>query len=121
MADVTHPIEGQVLLLAGAKASVPLERLSTLLERMQRHLEPRLAEYERRYECVYDRNGTHAFLVEQGHWAEVGGDLDLSEREADALARTHAEQVSQLGKDLERRDEFDTALEIREAVVLAYS
>lgn len=119
MAEVSHPIEGQVFLLAGAKASVPLERLSTLLEQVQDHLGPRVAEYERWYECVYDRNDTFAFLVEPGYWAEVGSDLDLTEREADALARAHAEQVSRLGKDLGRRDEFETALEIREAVVLA--
>lgn len=119
MAEVSHPIEGQVFLLAGTKASVPLERLSTLLEQVQDHLGPRVAEYERRYECVYDRNDTYAFLVEPGHWTDVGSDLDLTQREADALARTHAEQVSRLGKDLGRRDEFETALEIREAVVIA--
>lgn len=121
MPEVTHPIDGQVILLAGAKASVPLERLSELLEQVQRHLAPRRSEYERRYECVSEADGWRAFLVEPQHWKDVGAELDLNERETDAVARTHAEQVRRLGKDTGREAEFETALEIREAVVLAYS
>jgi len=119
VAEVTHPIDGQVVLLAGAKASVPLEHLSMLLERVQRHLGSRLAAYERRYECVHSKDGGRAFLVESGHWRGVGDELELNDRETDAIERTHAEQLRRLGKELDRTDEFETALEIREAVVLA--
>lgn len=119
--EVTHPIDGQVILLAGAKASVPLERLSTLLERVQRHLESRADDYERQYECVYRDEEDRAFLAEPDHWADIGSELDLNDREIDAVARTHAEQLRRLGKNTDRAAEFETALEIRDAVVLAYS
>ena len=119
MPEVTHPIDGQVLLLAGAKASVPLERLSTLIERVQRHLGPRADEYDRRYECVHEADGVRAYLVDPGHWRSVGDDLDLNDRETDALERTHAEQLRRIGKAIDRKAEFETALEIREVVVLA--
>lgn len=119
VAEVTHPIDGQVVLLAGAKASVTLERLSALLERVQRHLEPRIDDYDRQYECVSAGDGVRAFLVEPGHWADIGEELDLNDRETAAIKRTHAEQLRRLGKDRDRTEEFETALEIREAVVLA--
>ncbi len=118
---VTHPIDGQVVLLAGAKASVTLERLSTLLERVQQYLAPRTDDYERQYECVYRNEGVGAFLVEPDHWTGIGTALDLNDREIDAVARTHAEQLRRLAKDAGREAEFETALEIRQAVVVSYS
>lgn len=119
VAEVTHPIDGQVVLLAGAKASVTLERLSTLLGAVQHHLGGHLDEYNRQYECVYEGETLRAFLVEPGHWGAIGEELGLNDRESAAIERTHAEQLRRLGKDRDRTDEFETALEIREAVVLA--
>ena len=116
---VTHPIEGQVVLLAGAKASVTLGQLSQLLERAQRHLVPAQDRYERGYERVYVDENVVYYLVEPGHWKNVGTELDLNRREWTALRRTHAEQLKRAGRRLNRSDEFETALEIREAVVLA--
>lgn len=114
----THPLDGEALLVAGAKASVPLERLPGLLETAQAHLEPRQADYDRRYERLHDAEGRRTYLVETGHWHGVGETLDLEAREADALERAHAEQVRRLGRTLDRADEFESALEIREAVVI---
>ena len=114
-----HPIEGAALLVAGAKASVPLERLPPLLEAAQAHLAPRKGEYERRYECVHADGGRRTFLAEPGHWRALGDELGFEDREADAVARAHAEQVRRLGRELGRAEELGTALEIREAVVVA--
>ena len=58
------------------------------------------------------------FLVPDGHWADVGFELDLPEREVDALRRAHAQQLRRIGTRTDRREELETALEIREAVVV---
>lgn len=114
----SHPIDGEALLVAGAKASVPLEHLPELLEAAQAHLRPRTAEYDRRYECLHAADGTRTYFVETGHWLGVGETLGLDAREADAIRRAHAEHVRQLGRRLDRVEEFESALEIREAAVI---
>lgn len=113
-----HPIDGSAVLVAGAKASVPVEQLPDLLVAAQAHLAPQREAYERRYERLDETADATAFLVEPGHWRDVGGALGWGSREADAAARAHAEQVTQRGRELGRAAEFETALEIREAVVV---
>ena len=44
--------------------------------------------------------------------------MALDEREWEALRRAHAEHLQRLGGDIDRRREFETALELREAVVV---
>jgi hypothetical protein len=112
------PIDGNALMLAGAKASVPPDLLPALAARAQRHLRPDLETYRRRYECVHEDDDRAVFLVPTDHWVEVGDALEFSSREADAVRRAHEEQLLQCGSRENRRDEFETALEIREAVVV---
>ena len=112
------PLDGQVLVLAAAKASVTPARLPRLVDRAQAHLGPKLAAYHRRYECVAEESDRSVFLVERGHWSEVGADLDFDEREVDALRRAHAEQLRRIGTVTGRREEFESALDIREAAVV---
>jgi hypothetical protein len=112
------PLDGDVLLLAGARASVSPDRLPDLVRRAQRHLAPRIGEYERSYETVDRDDGRAVFLVPTDHWAGVGEELGLEAREADALRRAHEQQLRRLGSKTGRREEFVTALEIREAVVV---
>jgi len=112
------PIDGQVLLLAGAKASVPADRLHPLVDRADAHLRDRREEYDRRYERVDLPDGRVAYLVDTGHWATVGDDLGFADREADAVRRAHRQQLLRHGHGAGRREEFETALEIREAVVV---
>lgn len=119
MPEVAHPIDGQVMLLAGAKASVTLEQLSALLACVQEDLSDRKPRYDRQYECVYEANATKAYFVEAGHWQSIGTALGCNDRETAAVARTHAEQVRRFGKEQDRQEEFEAALEIREAVVIA--
>ncbi|MFD1632539.1 hypothetical protein [Haloplanus ruber] len=122
MADVSgpqdSPIDGQVFMLASAKASVGPQRLSELLVRVQRDLGDRRGAYRREFERVVDAEDREVFLVPTDHWEAVGDRLELDRRATEAIARTHAEQLRRIGSRTDRREEFDTALEIREAVVV---
>ncbi|MFC4247980.1 hypothetical protein ACFOZ7_13680 [Natribaculum luteum] len=112
------PIEGQVLLLTAAKASVPPSRLPTLVDRVQADLGPRLEEYRRQYECAYESDDLVAFFVEWGHWDDIGDRLDLEEREQAAVRRAHEEQLLRIGRRDDREEEFETALEIRDPLIV---
>jgi len=112
------PIDGQVFMLASAKASVDPGTLSDLLARVQTHLADRIDTYRREFERVAESEEREVFLVETGHWATIADRLDLGERERKAVARTHAEQLRRIGSEIGRDEEFETALEIREAVVV---
>lgn len=114
----TDPIDGNALVLAAAKASVSGERLPELVDRAQNLLGPRHEEYRRRYECVHEDETRSVFFVEEGHWAELGDELELETREWRALRRVHEEHLKRIGGDLDRREEFETALDVREVVVI---
>jgi len=113
-----HPIGGTPLVKTAALASVPADRLSPLLAQVQRCLEPRLETYRRRYERVACDEGHESFLVESDHWEAVGAELALADRERDAVRRAHETAVVYDGTRSGRRDELETALEIRSAVVI---
>lgn len=113
------PIDGQVFMLAAAKASVGPGSLSDLLARVQTDLVDRIDAYRREFEQVgYDDGDREVFLVPADHWESVGERLGFGRRETRAVARTHAEQLRRIGSDTGRREEFETALEIRQAVVV---
>jgi hypothetical protein len=118
MSGRTHPIEAQVLMLAGATASVTPERLSELVYRAQQYVRPRRAEYEQAFERVDGTDGLAYYLVDGGHWADVGDGLCLDRRESDAIRRAHTAQFRRDGRRLDRLEEFETALDIREVVVV---
>lgn len=111
-------IDGQVLLLAAAKASVGPQRLPDLVDVVQSSLGDRLPEYRREYEVAFEDQDRLGFFVEADHWAELGRRLGLGERERDAVERVHTEQLRRVGRNTDREDEFETALDIREAVVI---
>ena len=112
------PLGGKALVLAAAKASVSGERLPDLADRAQGLLGPRLPEYGRRYECAHEDESATVFFVEAGHWTDLGEEMTLDDREWKALRRAHAEHLQRLGGDLDRRREFETALDVREVVVI---
>lgn len=118
MAERTHPIEGQIVLLAGARASVPLEHLSALLEHVHRHLIERRDSYERQYERI-EAEETVYYLVDIDHWERVAADVGLDDSEIDAVQRAHDAQFRRDGRRLGRTEEFETTLEIRQPVVIA--
>ena len=111
-----EPIDGQVLLLTAAKASVPPARLPDLVELAQVDLESRLEEYRRGYECAYEGDDRCAFFVEWGHWEEIGDRLGFTDRERSAVRRAHEEQLLRIGRREDRLEEFESALEIRDPV-----
>ena len=112
------PLDGEVLLLAGAKASLSPRRLPELVDAAQAHLGAELARYRREYEAVYEDDRLVVFLVEPDHWDGLAATLGVNDRERDALRRAHEEQLLWVGRDVDRREEFESALEIREAVVV---
>lgn len=118
MSERTHPIEGQVVLLAGAQASVTLQQLSRLLERVQRHLAGQRDHYERRFEYI-EGVDTGYFLTDIEHWDHVADDLSLDESQSDAVRRAHEAQFQRDGRRLDRSEEFETILEIRQPVAIA--
>lgn len=114
-----EPIEGQILLLAAARASVPPQHLPDLVDRAQAELGTRIESYARRYEVAYETADVVAFFVESGHWAELGAELGFDRREHEAVARAHRDQLLRAGRERGRHAEFETALEVREAAVIA--
>lgn len=119
MTEVLHPIEGQVVLMAGAKASIPLPKLSELLGRIQEYLGGRLEEYEQRFERIDGSDNVVYYLAERSYWDDIGRELGLSEREVDAVRRTHEAQFERDGRRLGRAEEFETSLEIRDVLAVA--
>ncbi|WP_435062503.1 hypothetical protein [Halobaculum sp. EA56] len=116
--ETGHPIDGNALMIAAAKASVRAGRLPTLLRAADDYLRERVDEYERSYERVDEADGVATYLVPEGHWAEVGEALGLADREADALRRAHEQHLLRVGSRRRRRREFESALDLREAAVV---
>ncbi|WP_142857639.1 hypothetical protein [Salinigranum halophilum] len=112
------PLDGQVLVLAAAKASVPAERLPELVDQVQADLGPRLETYRRTYEAVAESPERWVFLVPLDHWDTVGERLGLTARECEAVRRAHEEQLRRVGTETGRREEFESALDIRSAAVV---
>jgi len=115
---VSHAIEGQVVLMAGAKASVSMTRLSELLEEFQTHLDGDRDDYDRRFERLDGSDGAIYYLVPEGHVGELGSKLGLTGRESDAIRRCHQAQFERDGRRLGRSEEFEAALEIRDVVAV---
>ncbi|MEF8812813.1 MAG: hypothetical protein V5A55_03230 [Halovenus sp.] len=118
MAHTTHPVEGQIVLLAGAQASVTLEQLSTLLERVHEYLLAHRGEYERRFECIEVGDKAY-YLADPDYWETVAEALGLDGTEIDAVRRAHEAQFRRDGRHRDRLEEFETALEIRHPLLVA--
>lgn len=113
-----NPIDGEPLLAAATKASVGPQLLPDLVEHVQERLEGRLSSYRRDYELALKDDGYEAFFVESGHWTQLGEEFELAPRERDAVVRAHTEQLRFAGRSQDRREEIETALELREVVVI---
>jgi len=113
-----EPIDGQILLVAAAKASVGPQRLPDLVDLVQADLAPRYEAYARRYEVAFEGEDYTAFFVPDGHWAEIGDRLGFDRLEIDAVRRAHHEQLVRRGRRDDRAEEFESALEIRDCVLI---
>lgn len=114
-----HPIEGQILMLAGARASVPVDRLPELVERAQSYVREHREAYARSYERIEGARETDYLCVETGYWDRVGDELALDDRETDAVRRVHSDQFTRDGRRLDREAEFESTLDVREVVAVA--
>ncbi|PSP79546.1 hypothetical protein BRC81_04865 [Halobacteriales archaeon QS_1_68_20] len=113
-----EPIEGEILLLAGAKSSLDPSRVSDLVDVVQAELGDEVGRYRREFERVHRDEDREAFLAVADHWETVGERLGFDDREVDAVRRAHTEQLRRLGRREGRLGEFETALEIRDAVIV---
>ncbi|ELZ77966.1 hypothetical protein C455_09793 [Haloferax larsenii JCM 13917] len=111
-------VDGTAIMLAAAKASVPADQVPLLLDRAQLYLDTHADEYDREFECVYEDDETAVYFVPLGHWDTKGLEIGFSHRELDAVRRAHTEHLRRVGTKSDRRDEFETALEIREVAVV---
>ncbi|RQG98566.1 hypothetical protein [Natrarchaeobius oligotrophus] len=116
MAD--DPIDGQILLLTAAKASVPPIRLPDLLERVQATAESNRDRYRQAYERIHDDEDLEAFLVADDQWDELAADVGLSDRELSAVRRAHEAQFRRIGRRTDRETEFERTLEIRSPLLV---
>ncbi len=112
------PIEGQIMQLIAAKASVGPSRIPSLIDDAQSHLTEQLGQYRREYERVLADTEYDIFFVESGHWEEVGDQLAFSDAETDAVFRAHRAQLLRIGRRKDRLEEFEMALEIREPLII---
>jgi hypothetical protein len=112
------PFDGTVIVQAGALASVPLSRLPAILRPLQRHLADRIDDYRREHERVLREPDREVFLVDLDHWRSLADGLGLDERAREAARRAHETQLERSGSVHDRRAEFESALEIRSAVVI---
>lgn len=113
------PFDGTVLQEAAALGSVGPGRLPELLGDVDVHLRGRRTELRRRFERVNRTNERELFLVPEDYWRDLGAELGLADREWKAARRAHERQLLRDGSDLDRRGEFETALDIRSAVVIS--
>ncbi|SDX80130.1 hypothetical protein [Halobellus clavatus] len=118
--STTIPLDGDVIQYTGATASLAPERLGPLLRRVQSALADRSEHYRRTYERVYADESRSVYLCPEGEVAELGAAVGLTDSEVDAVKRAHGQQLRRIGTKTDRRDEFETALEIREAVVIGH-
>lgn len=116
MAD--HPIEAQIMLLAGARASVPPPRLPALVETAQSYVRDRREEYERTYERIAGARDADYYCVEPDYWERLGAALGFEDREFDAVRRAHTAQFERDGRRLDRESEFASTLELRAVVAV---
>jgi hypothetical protein len=112
------PFDGTVLRQAAALGSVGPGRLPELLGLVDTHLSGRREHLRRQYERVHRQEHRELFLVTEDYWSALGVELDLGEREWKAVRRAHESQLLRVGSQLDRRDEFETAMDIRSAVVV---
>ncbi|MFU1780038.1 hypothetical protein ACM16X_01520 [Haloarcula japonica] len=119
MTESSYPIEGQIVLLAGTRASIPLDQLPELLERVQTYLRANRETYGREYERISGPREADYVCAESGHWGSIGTELGLSDREQDAVRRAHAAQFERDGRRLDRSEEFETTLEIRDVLAVS--
>lgn len=113
-----HPIRNEALALAAAAAEVPPRRVPELVGLVQADLRLRIDDYRTSYECALETSDAFVFFVEGGHWATIAERLGFDATDSRAVEFAHVEHLRRLGREVDRVQEFTTALEVRECVVI---
>lgn len=112
-----HPLDGEVVLKAGALASVPLKQVETLLCTAQEHIEQNRGAYRQQFERIEGEKREY-YLAQASVWDEIEAAAAFTAREVDAVERAHELQFERDGRRLDRAEEFAAALEIRSPVAV---
>ncbi|MFC6953963.1 hypothetical protein [Halorubellus litoreus] len=113
-----HPFPEEVLLLTAGDGVVKPGRLPELLSVVQADLSLRLQEYREHHECAYEDDHLVAFFVAADHWPAIADRLGFETGAVDATRSAHARFLLGLGTDVDRTDEFETALDVQDCVVI---
>lgn len=113
-----HPFPEEVLLLTASDGVVQPGRLPELLSVVQADLSLRLEEYRECHECAYEDDRLVAFFVARDHWTAIADRLGFETGAVDATRAAHARLLVGLGADVGRSDEFETALDVQDCVVI---
>ena len=113
-----HPFPEEVLLLTAGDGLVHPGRLPELLSVVQADLSLRLQEYRENHECAYEDDHLVAFFVAGDHWRAIADRLGFETGAVDATRSAHARLLVGLGADVGRTDEFETALDVQDCVVI---
>ena len=117
--EIPLPFDGPTLVKTGLKASIGPSVLPRLLRRAQRLLSEQIDMFHRQHERVHTDEERVVFLANQNYWTHLGAELGFNERETDAVRRAHEAQLLRIGDETGRSEEFETAMEIRQSVVIA--
>ncbi|WP_435100188.1 hypothetical protein [Halarchaeum sp. P4] len=119
----THPLPDAALSLAlpddaDSSAAVSRAHLERLLNRVAEYLRGSERNLARRYERVVAADDGDVHLTDEAFWARVGDALRYDDAETAAVRRAHEATLLLAGDQQGRRAEFESALDIRSAVVL---
>ncbi|NHN41525.1 hypothetical protein G9C85_07720 [Halorubellus sp. JP-L1] len=113
-----HPFPEPVLSGTANAGVVRAERLAELLSVVQADLSLRLETYRDECECAYEDDRLVAFFVDGDRWAAIADRLGFEPGAVDATRSAHARLLVELGAGVGRRDEFTTALDDADCVVV---
>lgn len=113
-----HPFPAALLAMTAGDGVVRPERLPELLSVVQADLSLRVDEYREHHECAYEDDHLVAFFVAGDHWTSIADRLGFGTGAVDATRSAHAHLLLGLGADVGRAQEFESALDVQDCVVI---
>jgi len=111
---MTHPLPAA----ACEGADVDPETLDALLGRVADYFRGKERALERQYERAIDACDGVVLFADADFWERTGTALGFTEGEITAVKRAHEATLLLAGDHADRLGEFETALDVRTAVVL---
>lgn len=116
----THALAPDALAAAADAAGLDAADIDRLAARAAAYLGGRSRNLERRYERALTADDGVVLLADTDFWDRVGDALRFEDDETAALRRAHEATLTLAGARAGRDAEFESALEIRTAVVLPH-